>query len=80
MEKATSYATHRGDLRTQIPTVCGFSCLGREVAGYWHYQCNDFRVSTLGTYELTIHVTDVGPDAEKVVVAPTLEGGGIELP
>jgi hypothetical protein len=53
---------------------------GPGVAGYWHYQCNDFRVSTLGTYELTIHVTDVGPDAEKVVVAPTLEGGGIELP
>jgi hypothetical protein len=53
---------------------------GPGVAGYWHYQCNGFRVSTLGTYELKIHVTDVGPYAEKVVVTPTLEGGGIELP
>jgi hypothetical protein len=53
---------------------------GPGVAGYWHYQCNGFRVSTLETYRLTIRVTNVGPQAEKVVVVPTLEGGGIELP
>lgn len=53
---------------------------GPGVAGYWHYQCNGFRISTLGSYELIIRVTDVGSHAERVVVVPTLRGGGIELP
>jgi hypothetical protein len=53
---------------------------GSGVAGYWHYRCNGFRIWTFGTYDLRIQVTEVGPHAEKVIVVPTLEGGGIELP
>ena len=53
---------------------------GPGVAGYWHYQCNGFHVCTLGTYELIIRVAEVGSHAERVVVVPTLRGGGIELP
>jgi hypothetical protein len=48
-------------------------------AGYWHYQCNDVRVSTFKTYDLMIRV-DASPGTEKVFVVPTLNGGGIELP
>jgi hypothetical protein len=48
-------------------------------AGYWHYQCNGVRLSTFKTYDLVIRV-EAAPDAEKVVVVPTLNGGGVELP
>ena len=48
--------------------------------GYWHYQCNFVRVSSFTVYDLMIRVTDVGPQANRVVVTPTLRGGGIELP
>jgi hypothetical protein len=49
-------------------------------AGYWHYQCNFVPVSSFRTYDLMIRVSDVGSNAAKVVVTPTLKGGGIELP
>jgi hypothetical protein len=49
-------------------------------AGYWHYGCNFVPVSTFRSYDLMIRVSDVGPNANKVVVTPTLNGGGIELP
>jgi len=48
--------------------------------GYWHYQCTTVRVSPFKVYDLTIHVADVGPQTNEVVVTPTLYGGGIELP
>jgi hypothetical protein len=48
--------------------------------GYWHYQCTFVRMSPFRTYDLMIRVTDVGSQAGKVVVTPTLKGGGIELP
>jgi hypothetical protein len=53
---------------------------GPDEAGFWHYQCNSVRVSSFKAYDLMIRVTDVGPGADKVVVTPTLNGGGIELP
>ena len=53
---------------------------GAGEAGYWHYQCNPARVSSFRTYSLMIRVSDVGPGAEKLVVTPTLNGGGTELP
>lgn len=53
---------------------------GPDEAGYWHYQCNFVRVSRFKAYDLMIRVVDVGSGAEKVVVIPTLKGGGTELP
>jgi hypothetical protein len=50
------------------------------VTGYWHYQCNFVQIYHKKNYDLTIRVSDVGPVTEKVVVTPTLEGGGLELP
>lgn len=49
-------------------------------AGYWHYQCNFVRVSRFKSYDLMIRVADVGPGADEVIVKPTLNGGGTELP
>jgi hypothetical protein len=53
---------------------------GHDEAGYWHYQCNGVRMSTFKTYDLMIRVADVGANADKVLVIPTLNGGGTELP
>lgn len=53
---------------------------GPEEAGYWHYRCNFVRVSRFKAYDLMIRVADVGPGAAGVVVTPTLNGGGTELP
>ena len=53
---------------------------GHDEAGYWHYQCNGVRVSPFKTYDLMIRVADVGAGADKVLVTPTLKGGGTELP
>jgi len=49
-------------------------------AGYWHYQCNFIQVSSFKDYDLMIRTTDVGPGVGRLVVTPTLNGGGIELP
>lgn len=49
-------------------------------AGYWHYQCNPIQVFPDRRYDLMIRISDVGAQVEKVVVRPTLYGGGIELP
>jgi hypothetical protein len=49
-------------------------------AGYWQYGCSFVPVSTFRSYDLMIRVTEVGPSANKVVVTPTLMGGGTELP
>jgi hypothetical protein len=49
-------------------------------AGYWHYQCNFVRVSVFKSYDLMIRVADVRLGADKLVVIPTLKGGGTELP
>ena len=48
--------------------------------GYWHYQCNFIQVFPDRKYDLMIRVTDVGSGVDKLVVTPTLRGGGIELP
>lgn len=50
------------------------------VAGYWHEQCNPVQVYPNSTYDLMIRVSNVGPQVERVLVTPTLEGGGEELP
>lgn len=49
-------------------------------AAYWHYQCNFIRVRPFTGYDLTVRVSEVGNSAGKIVVTPTLQGGGIELP
>jgi hypothetical protein len=53
---------------------------GQVKAGYWHYQCNFVRVSRFKSYDLMIRISDVGPGADRVMVIPTLKGGGTELP
>jgi hypothetical protein len=53
---------------------------GDGFAGYWHYQCRDVPVSTFRSYDLMLRVSDVGPGVDKLVVTPTLRGGGSELP
>jgi hypothetical protein len=53
---------------------------GPGVSGYWHYQCNSIRVSMLRQYDFMIRVSNVGENAPRLVVTPTLRGGGVELP
>ena len=53
---------------------------GQFEAGYWHYQCNFVRVSRFRSYDLMIRISDVGPGTDRVMVIPTLKGGGTELP
>jgi hypothetical protein len=48
--------------------------------GYWHENCRDMRLRRGRTYQLGVGVTAVDPAAPAVVVQPTLEGGGNELP
>jgi hypothetical protein len=47
---------------------------------FWHWQCHNFQAQTRESYELTIRVTQTDPRGEKIVVTPSLEGGGIEFP
>jgi hypothetical protein len=49
-------------------------------SGYWHWHCTNVRVRPNVSYTLMIRVTGVDSKDEKVVVAPRLEGGGLDLP
>jgi hypothetical protein len=49
-------------------------------SGYWHWGCNHVPVHSKATYTLVILVTGADPKDERVVVTPTLQGGGLELP
>lgn len=49
-------------------------------AAYWHWQCNDILMRSNESYNLVIRVSSAGQAAEKVVVIPKLQGGGLELP
>jgi len=49
-------------------------------AGYWHWQCNHVQLHSNEAYNLVLRVLSTGQTVEKVVVTPTLEGGGLELP
>jgi hypothetical protein len=52
---------------------------GGETA-YWHHRCNFVQVYPGRAYDLVIRVKNAGQTVEKVVVAPGLRGGGLELP
>jgi hypothetical protein len=52
----------------------------KQRAEFWHWQCHNFRAHPRESYELTVRVTRTDPHGEKIVVTPTLEGGGIEFP
>ncbi len=47
-------------------------------AAYWHWQCTDVPVHSNESYNLLIRVIGAEQTAEKVVVIPTFEGGGLE--
>jgi hypothetical protein len=49
-------------------------------AAYWHWQCRDIPIHSRESYILVIRVTSTDQNLEKVVVSPTLQGGGTELP
>lgn len=49
-------------------------------AAYWHWQCRDVRIRSNESYSLVIRVTSADQTAEKGVITPKLEGGGLELP
>lgn len=49
-------------------------------AAYWHWQCNHVQLHSNETYNLVIRVVSTGQAVEKVVVTPTFQGGGLELP
>lgn len=49
-------------------------------SGYWHWRCTDVRVHWYDSYNLVIRVISADPKGERVVVTPTFEGGGLELP
>lgn len=54
---------------------------GPPEAGYFGLrQCHPVRVYPNRSYDLAIQVRDVEPHGKEVVIAPRLEGGGIELP
>jgi hypothetical protein len=49
-------------------------------AGYWHWQCNHVPIHSNESYNLVLQVTSSNQTAEKVVVTPRFQGGGLELP
>jgi len=49
-------------------------------AGYWHFQCTHVQVHSNESYSLVIRVANADSNGEKVVVNPTFQGGGLELP
>ena len=49
-------------------------------AAYWHWQCNHVLIHSNESYNLVIRVTRADQTAEKVVVTPKFQGGGLELP
>jgi len=49
-------------------------------AAYWHWQCTRVPIHSNESYNLVLRVTIVDQTAEKVVVTPRFEGGGLELP
>ena len=49
-------------------------------SAFWHHQCNQVQFHSNRSYQLTLTVSRADPAAENLVVAPTLVGGGIELP
>lgn len=49
-------------------------------AAYWHWQCTQVPVHPSESYSLVIRVTDPDQTADRVVVTPTIQGGGLELP
>lgn len=54
--------------------------VGEDQPIFWHWQCHNFQAYRLEPYELTIRVTRIDPDGDKILFTPTLEGGGIEFP
>jgi len=61
-------------------SVWALSGAGEEQPIFWHWQCHNFQAYRLEPYELTIRITRADPRGERIVVTPTLEGGGIEFP
>jgi hypothetical protein len=49
-------------------------------AAYWQYGCNEVQIDPHRGYDLTVQVINVEAGIERVVVAPILTGGGVELP
>jgi hypothetical protein len=49
-------------------------------AAYWHWQCRDVPIHSRESYNLVIGVSSPDQNGEKVVVTPTFQGGGVELP
>jgi hypothetical protein len=81
MRRAMSPATPKGD-QIRAVRMDGVWVLmsGGDEAGYWHYECNPAQVFPDRTYDLMIRISEVGQGIERVLVTPTLNGGGIELP
>ena len=53
---------------------------GRDVAAFWHQDCIDQPFNPSNRYTLTIATQPSGSNMPQFTLAPTLEGGGIELP
>lgn len=49
-------------------------------AAYWHWRCNHVPIQSKESYNLMLRVTSSNQTAEKVVVTPRFQGGGLELP
>jgi hypothetical protein len=49
-------------------------------AAYWHWQCTHVPTHSNESYDLLIRVISADQAAEKVVVSPRFQGGGLELP
>jgi hypothetical protein len=49
-------------------------------AAYWHSNCLDLSLSEATEYQMRIEVSDIDARTPQLLLAVTLEGGGIELP
>jgi hypothetical protein len=49
-------------------------------AAFWQRACTDLPIRAEASYLLHLEVSPAGPNAAHLVLVPTLEGGGNELP
>jgi hypothetical protein len=49
-------------------------------AAFWQSKCLDISINRRASYKIEVRLTDVDPRSPQILLEPTLEGGGIELP
>jgi hypothetical protein len=52
----------------------------KDVLGLWHKRCTALQLRTCNSCRLLISIGPVDPNTHGVLIIPTIQGGGIELP